>query len=68
MGRNVTIGFFGQVIFFLYIYIYIYIYMCVFVFCVECGYICKISICVTDNQPVITDFMKAISMNADWPL
>ncbi len=42
--------------------------MCVFVFCVECGYIGKISICVTDNQPVITDFMKAISMNADWPL
>ncbi len=51
------------------IYLFCYIFhMCVFLFCGECGCICMISICVTDNQCVISVCMAAISMNADRPL
>ncbi len=42
--------------------------MCVCVFCGECGCICMISICVDDNQCDYSDWMRAITMNADWPL
>ncbi len=63
-GAYFSNSLFWQIILFL----FFMFHRCVFVFYGECGCICMISICVTDNQRVITDCMTVISMNADLPL
>ncbi len=40
-------------------------FICVCVFCGECGCICMISICVADISCDYSDWMRAITMDAD---
>ncbi len=64
-GWNLAISFLEKINPFFFNIFHMTFHICVFLFS---GCTCTISICVTDNQHAYSDWMTAISMNADRPL